>query len=189
MDQQTIILIVGVVVVVAAIVAFMAVQRRRSAKLKDRFGPEYDRTVEEAGAKGRAEAQLHKLEKRGAAFDIKPLSPEAQQRYVEAWAKTQAEFVDDPLATVTAADGLLGDVMAARGYPVSDFDQRSADLSVDHPVVVQNYRAAHDIAVREGQATTEDLRQAMIHYRALYEELVSGATPVEATPEPKRSVA
>jgi FtsZ-interacting cell division protein ZipA len=174
MDNNTLI-IVGAIIVVVLILAFVYLQMQKSKNLKSRFGAEYDRTVEEAGGKRQAEAQLHKLEKRVERYSIHPLTAGEAARFTTAWTTTQSDFVDNPKAAVAHADSLLGEVMTARGYPVSDFEQSSADLSVDHPVVVQNYRAAHDIALREGRgdAGTEDLRQAMIHYRTLFDELVA----------------
>ena len=179
MDITTIIVEVVVVAVVLAILAVYMQQRSR-AKLRDKFGPEYDRAVEESGGRRKAEAELHDRAKRVEAFEIKPLPPADRERYAASWRKVQADFVDDPKAAVTQADELLSAIMSARGYPLGDFEQRSADLSVDHPVVVQNYRAAHEIAVRHasGGAGTEDLRQAMIHYRALFDDLVSEPEPV-----------
>ena len=160
-------LVVGIVV--------MLVQNRRRANLRSRFGPEYSRTVEEVGSARKAEAELHEREKRVAQFSIRSLSPQQVDMFTDAWMRVQAQFVDDPQGAVSRADVLLTEIMEARGYPIVDFERRSADLSVDHPEVVQNYRAAHDIAIRHarGEADTEDLRQAMIHYRGLFEELVN----------------
>ena len=179
MDTTTIIILVAVLAAVLIALA-LVMRQRRSANLRDRFGPEYERAVEETGGRRKAEAQLHDREKRVEAFAIRPLGPGEGQRYVHLWRKVQADFVDDPKAAVSRADALLSEIMSARGYPVGDFEQRSADLSVDHPVVVQNYRAAHAIAVRHarGEAGTEDLRQAMIHYRSLFEDLVDEPAPV-----------
>ena len=165
--------LVLVLVAIGATVLFL--RRRRTDALQSRFGPEYKRAVEQTGDRHKAEAQLHDLEKRVEALSIRPLAREDRERFVEAWRQVQANFVDEPKVAVMRADDLLGEVMGARGYPVSDFEQRSADLSVDHPTVVQNYRAAHDIALRHGrgEASTEDLRQAMIHYRMLFDDLVN----------------
>jgi len=178
MDTRLLI-ILGLVVIAAVIAAFLIIRKRNSDRLRSRFGPEYKVAVEEAGGHRKAEALLHDREKRVKGFHVTPLRTEDRDRYIVAWRRTQAEFVDDPKAAVAHADALLGEVMSARGYPVTDFEQRSADLSVDHPVVVQNYRAAHDVAVRHerGEAGTEDLRQAMIHYRALFEDLVEVDEP------------
>lgn len=198
MDNQTLLLIAVVVVLILVVGAVLYARSQRSRHLKSRFGPEYDRAVQESGGRGKAEANLHSLEKRVQQYDIKPLTTTERDRYVVAWREVQATFVDNPETAVTRSDQLLGEVMGARGYPVGDFDQRAADLSVDHPVVVDNYRAAHEIALRQGrgQATTEDLRQAMVHFRTLFDELTADsapaaapATPVETrdrNPEPAR---
>ena len=171
-----------VVLAVAALVivglAVLLVQQRKSAQLAQRFGPEYERVVSTRESKRAAEAELERREQRVEALQIRPLEGPEQQRFATAWRQVQARFVDDPAGAVGQADELVGQVMQARGYPVGDFEQRAADLSVDHPVVIDNYRAAHAIALRNrsGGANTEDLRQAMVHYRALFEELLE--TPV-----------
>ena len=192
LNQTLVVLAVAIVIVVALI---LWSRSRRSAALKDRFGPEYGRTVDQLGDAGRAEQVLAERQKRVSSYTLKPLAPDLRDHFVETWHNVQAQFVDDPSYAVTRADDLLGEVMAARGYPVRDFDQRAADLSVDHPEVVQNYRAAHDIALRHGrgEAGTEDLRTAMIHYRALFDDLVnepapgagSAATPRTPASEPR----
>jgi hypothetical protein len=166
-------IIVAVVVVVVGVIIFY-VQRRRTEKLRSRFGPEYERSVAESGDRRRAEAQLEKRAERVEKYHLRPLTTEDRSRFTEQWDRVQAHFVDAPAGAVAEADQLLGDIMATCGYPMGDFEQRAADISVDHPVVVQNYRSAHDIALRQakGQANTEDLRRAMIHYRALFEDLV-----------------
>ena len=168
-------LLIALVVIVLAIGVFVALRELRSRRLQSRFGPEYSRAIQETGDRSTAESRLAERTRRVERFHIHPLSREDKLRYLGSWQKVQADFVDDPRQAIRRADTLLGDVMAARGYPVSDFEQRSADLSVDHPTVVQNYRAAHDIALRHerGEASTEDLRQAMIHYRTLFDELVA----------------
>jgi hypothetical protein len=174
MSTMTLVIIIGVVLIgIAGIAAAMFLKKYKTERLRTRFGPEYARAVEESGRR-KAEAGLEQREKRVASFAIRPLAASDRDRYVASWRKIQAEFVDDPKKSVTQADQLLGDVMSTRGYSVSEFEQRSADISVDHPLVVENYRAAHEIALRHasGQATTEDLRQAMIHYRTLFDELV-----------------
>jgi hypothetical protein len=170
---QIVVLAVVVLLIVGAIVFFL--QKKRTEKLRQHFGPEYDRAVAEGGDRRRAEAKLEERADRVKKFNLRPLSAEDQARYTEQWDRVQAHFVDAPAGAVGEADQLLGDIMATRGYPVGDFEQRAADISVDHPVVTQNYRSAHEIALRQskGQASTEDLRRAMIHYRALFEELVS----------------
>jgi hypothetical protein len=167
---------VGIVAVLAA-AAWQAMSRRRTARLQGRFGPEYDRTVEASGSTREAEAELAAREQRRQELDIRPLSQTARDRYVESWQVVQSEFVDDPAIAVASADRLIRSVMEERGYPVDDFDQRAADVSVDHPQVVENYREGHRLADRSaaGDGSTEDLRQAMRHYRLLFDELVEPA--------------
>jgi hypothetical protein len=169
--------IVLIVIAVAAIfvAAAMYIQNKRAARLRKRFGPEYDRLVQGRGTRRRAEDELLRREKRIETLHIRELNQAETDRFTESWRAVQTQFVDAPREAVAQADHLVRDVMVARGYPTTDFDQRAADISVDHPHVVQNYRAAHDIAVRDaaGKATTEDLRQAMVHYRALFEDLVA----------------
>ena len=182
MDQQQMTILVGVivaVVVVAAVVFFLA-RKRRSQRLRERFGPEYDRVVRKEGEVRRAESVLEIRAARIEKFEIRPLSGAASADFANRWMAVQTQFVDDPKGSVTRADRLVNEVMKARGYPVADFDQRTADISVDHPVVVENYRAAHDIALRHsrGQASTEDLRRAMVHYRSLFDELLQDSVPV-----------
>jgi hypothetical protein len=184
MDAWLVVLII-VILAAIAIGAWMAMRTKRTEQLRSRFGPEYGRAVEERGDKSAAEKELKERADRRAELDIRPLEPEARQRYARRWKEVQARFVDDPSAAVTEADELVGEVMAERGYPVEDFDQRAADVSVDHPRVVESYRAAHTISVanRSDRAGTEDLRQAVVHYRALFSELL------EETPGTERSVA
>jgi hypothetical protein len=169
-------LIIGLVLIIAAAITMLLIFRnRRTARLRAQFGgPEYTRAVREGGNQRRAENRLEKRAERVESFHIRALSPADRARFLESWRKVQGRFVDSPGGAVTEADQLLGDVMSLRGYPVSDFEQRAADISVDHPLVMENYRAGHGIAVRQtlGQASTEQLRQAMIHYRTLFEELV-----------------
>jgi hypothetical protein len=172
---QWALIIAVVVVVVGCIAAMLYMRKRRTARLLGKFGgPEYTRAIQEGGNQRRAEAKLEKRAERVESFHIRELAPADHARFVESWSRVQSRFVDSPGGAVTEADQLLGDVMLARGYPVTDFEQRAADISVDHPLVMENYRAAHAIAVRQtlGRASTEELRQAMIHYRTLFEELV-----------------
>ncbi len=168
--------ILAIIVVLAAGIAIaLFVRKRRTHRLRTQFGgAEYTRAVNEGGSRKKAEAALDDRAERVERFHIRPLAPGDRTRFIASWARVQARFVDGPGGAVTEADQLLGDVMSTRGYPVSDFEQRAADLSVDHPLVLENYRAAHETALRQsrGQASTEDLRQAMIHYRTLFEELV-----------------
>jgi hypothetical protein len=174
MTQSTMIVLAVVAVVVLAAVGWLVWQRKRSEALREQYGPEYDRTVRQMGDQRRAESELVKRQERVEQFDIRPLSVSRRDDYMARWRTVQAKFVDDPKGAVTDADGLVTDVLKARGYPVADFDQRAADLSVHHPRVVDNYRAARDIAQRHrrGEATTEDLRQAMVYYRALFQDLL-----------------
>ena len=169
-------LIIGLaVILIAGIAAWLFFRKRQTGKLRTKFGgAEYDRAVKEDGSRRHAEAGLKERTERVESLNIRPLAPGDRARFVESWSRVQARFVDGPGGAVTEADQLLRDVMSTRGYPVSDFEQRAADISVDHPLVMENYRTAHAIAVRQtqGQANTEDLRQAMIHYRTLFEDLV-----------------
>src|SRR5579863_2450334 len=169
-------LIIGAILIVAAgITTLLILRNRRTARLRAQFGgPEYTRAVREGGNQRRAENKLEKRAERVESFHIRALAPADHARFMEPWRRVQGRFVDSPGGAVTEADRLLGDVMSLRGYPVSEFEQRAADISVDHPLVMENYRAGHGIAVRQtlGQVSTEELRQAMIHYRALFEELV-----------------
>jgi hypothetical protein len=170
--------VIAVAVVAAlAVVLWQALARRRTARLQQQFGPEYDRTLTTADSKRDAEAELRAREERRQELEIRPLTQAARERYVQTWRNVQAQFVDDPRGAVTGADSLIRSVMAERGYPVDDFDQRAADISVDHPQVVENYREGHRLAHADtdGSDSTEDLRQAMRHYRALFDELVEPA--------------
>ena len=173
-----VIIIIVAVAIVIAIGAFFYIRRRRSAMLRRRFGAEYKHAVHQYGDQGKAEADLAAREERVRKLDIRALNREEQNRFSDAWRRTQSRFVDEPSRAVGDADGLVKEVMQARGYPMGDFDQRAADISVDHSSVVTNYRAAHDIAARNrsGKATTEDLRQAMVYYRSLFEELLEQPT-------------
>ena len=179
MDNNLLILLAVVAILIVGGMIFYN-NKRRSDHLRERFGSEYQRQVEEAGSRSKGEADLAEREKRVSKLTIQPLSPADQDRFLDRWTKVQATFVDDPERSVDYADALLAEVMSARGYPVSDFEQRAGDISVDHPNVVQHYRAGHDIALRHsrGEASTDDLRQALIHYRSLFEELVTERAPL-----------
>jgi hypothetical protein len=187
MDSSQIVLIaVLAVVLVAAVVILSTQRRRRTRALVEKFGPEYDRTVAAVGRKAKAEKDLEARARRVSQLTIRPLTPAERHRFAEFWRVAQERFVDSPSRAVAEADDLLKDVMVTRGYPIGDFETRAADISVDHPRMVQNYHAAHALAQRsrDGQATTENLRQAMVHYRALFEELLV-IPESESEPEPE----
>jgi hypothetical protein len=174
--RELVLIIALVVVCVLGITAFVLNRKRRTKKLRTQFGgAEYDRAVQQGGNRRHAEAGLEQRTQRVEGFHVRPLAAGDRARFLESWRGVQARFVDGPAGAVTEADQLLGDVMSTRGYPMSNFEQRAADISVDHPLVLENYRTAHEIALRQtgGQASTEDLRQAMVHYRTLFEELVN----------------
>jgi hypothetical protein len=173
---QWAVIVACVVVLVALGATIVMLRNRRTKRLQTKFGgAEYDRAVEKDGSRRRAEAALEGRAQRVESFHVRPLAASDRERFVNSWRGVQSRFVDSPAGAVAEADQLLGDVMATRGYPVSDFEQRAADISVDHPLVLANYRAAHEIALRQtqGQASTEELRQAMVHYRTLFEELIN----------------
>ncbi len=177
MSQSEIVVLVAVVIVlIAGLATLQILHRRRTGKLREQFGgAEYEHALKEGGSQRRAEAELGKRAARVESFHLQPLVAADRTRFEASWSEIQARFVDGPGGSVAEADRLLNDVMSARGYPVSDFAQHAADLSVDHPLVIKNYRVAHEIAQQQarGQASTEDLRQAMIHYRTLVGELVN----------------
>jgi hypothetical protein len=172
------ILIVIAAALVAGVAVWLLASRKRTERLQDHFGPEYNRVASSAESKREAEAELARREERREELDIRPLPEASRARYVGEWQAIQAEFVDEPSRAVARADGLLQRVMAERGYPVEKFDQRAADLSVDHPKVVENYREGHSLATKDHEdgSETEDLRQAMRHYRALFQELVESGS-------------
>ena len=163
----------AVLLVTVAIVMSMR-KKRRTEELQSQFGPEYDRTIESADSRRKAEAELAARQERREQLDVRPLSSAARERYTSQWQNVQAQFVDNPSGAVGSADQLIQSVMADRGYPVDDFESRAADVSVDHPHVVENYREGHRLAEQcaNGNGSTEELRQAMRHYRALFDELV-----------------
>lgn len=175
LDSQTsTMLAVIVVLVLVALAAWFFVQKRQSERLQQRFGPEYARAVDELGSRTKAESELKAREERVGKLNIVPLAPADAARFSQAWANLQTSFVDDPRGVVAQADVLVRELMATRGYPMADFEHRAADISVDHPAVVENYRAAQQIAARDarGEASTEDLRNAVVHYRVLFNELL-----------------
>jgi FtsZ-interacting cell division protein ZipA len=173
-DTWVWILIVVAAVLVLALIVAAAARSRRTRRLREGFGPEYDRTMERAESRREAETELREREERREQLDIRPLAPGTRDRYLESWQTVQARFVDQPEDSVREADRLVQDVMRERGYPTDDFEQRSADISVDHPQVVDNYRAAHRLSLSSdrGEASTEELRRAMVHYRSLFDELL-----------------
>lgn len=167
----------GIILVVALLVAaawVLSQRKKRSLKLQQRFGPEYSRTVDEFGGRAKAESELKAREKRVEHLSITTLAPSEAARFSQAWNALQGRFVDNPKGVVAQADQLVRELMLARGYPMGDFERRSADISVDHPAVVETYRAAQAIAVRDqrGEANTEELRKAVVHFRALFDELL-----------------
>jgi len=166
--------IAAVVVLAIAAVAWMYAQGQRRERLRTHFGPEYERAVRETGSPGKAEAVLTDRAKRVRELKIHPLSRHQAENFDREWKRVQVMFVDDPDGAVAAADRLVSEVMSARGYPIEDFDIRAADLSVEHPRVVENYRIARTLAVRRnrGEAGTEELRQAVVNYRALFDDLL-----------------
>ena len=182
MSEWLWVVIAVLVVVVVVVVGWSLSQRRRSARLKEHFGPEYERTVGELGEQRAAEADLLAREKKRKKLDIVELTPEARQEHMAAWHKVQIDFVDAPADAVGRAERLVTRVMRERGYPIDDFDQRAADISVDHPDIVENYRGAHAIYQSQhgGEINTEDARQAFVHYRALFDRLLGSDSDVES---------
>lgn len=184
MDTSMVVaLVIGLVVILAiAAAAWFYTQKQRTQQLRSKFGPEYDRTIRSEGDARHAERVLQERQKRIDRIQIRPLSEEERDRFARAWEQEQANFVDQPRQAVRNADRLVKEVMQTRGYPMGDFEQRAADVSVDHPVVVENYRVAHLIAQRDEQENvgTEELREAMIHYRALFADLLhdGGTRPI-----------
>ena len=180
--SPTVLITVAVLLALLVLGLTALVARRRSLtrQLTERYGPEYDRTVVQLGGRGNAEKDLIGRENRVGRYTIRPLSDTERGRFAQSWSRTLARFVDSPLAAVSEADQLLTEVMRVRGFPTADFDQRAADLSVDHPRLAESYHAAHDLAVksRHGKTNTEELRQTLVHYRVLFEELVE-APPME----------
>jgi len=173
MSTSSVIILVTLIVAVA-VVAWMYIQSQRTRKLRTRYGKEYDRAVSQHGDRHRAEADLKERQKRIDLLHIRQLTPEECDHFSARWRAEQERFVDDPHGAVARADELVNETMRSRGYPTGDFEQRVADISVDHPHVVEHYRAAHEIVLRDeqGDATTEDMRVAMQHYRQLFDDLL-----------------
>jgi len=192
LDTQTwMILAAAVVLALVAIGAWFYTRRKQSHRLQEQFGPEYDRTVSELGSRTKGESDLKAREKRVERLDILPLAPSEAARFTQAWQDLQGRFVDNPKGVVVQAEQLVRELMEKRGYPMGDFERRAGDISVDHPDVVANYRAAQAIAVRDqrGSADTEELRKAVVHYRALFDELLEVRAPKQEIAAEKRSAA
>jgi plasmid stabilization system protein ParE len=177
--NELIIITVAAVALIVVIAAWAYSVKIRRERLKQRFGPEYERAVESLGTPAKAEAVLEERAARVSRFNLHPLSPEQAAAFEREWRSVQARFVDTPEDATRDADRLVTEVMSARGYPVEDFDTRANDLSVDHPRVVENYRVARRLAIRRqrGEAGTEELRQAVVNYRALFDDLLHVAEP------------
>jgi hypothetical protein len=179
-DPQTLTLIAGLLVlVVIAVAGWLVYQRMRTRRLEERFGPEYRRAVDQTGSRMKAEAELEARQKRVEKLRIVPLSPADAARFDQAWKALQGRFVDNPKGVLAEADQLVRELMLKRGYPMGDFERRAADISVDHPGVVNHYRAAQAIALRDqrAEADTEELRKAVVHYRALFHDLLEVSEP------------
>lgn len=176
-----IVIAVALLLLIGVILGLVFYSRRRSKKLQEHFGSEYDRIVQKTGSQKAAEAELEQRRKHVEALNIRPLTKDERDRYVADWTEIQAKFVDNPARAIKDADRLIIEVMVVRAYPVADFEERAAELSVNYPEVVSNYRSAHEIALKNEQQTadTEELRQAMVHYRSLFNELIETEQPVE----------
>ncbi len=181
--DTNLIMLGAMAIVIIALLGWLYLRRRKNTTtgLRKKFGPEYDRAVLVHGSERKAEAKLEDRAKRVDSLNLRDLDPAEHERFSKRWESVQTRFIDSPKGAVTEADDLVSSLMKTRGYPISDFDQRAADISVDHPRVVENYRSAHEIALRVGkdEATTEELRTAMIHYRSLFEELAQLPVSVE----------
>lgn len=182
--NTTLIVVVAVIILVVVLVVGMSLARRwRTERLQDRFGPEYEKTLNEIGDKNHAERELEKRIAHVKTLKIRPLTAEEVNRYALEWQETQTEFVDEPLRALQKADRLIREAMKTKGYPVEDFEQRASDLSVDYPELVTDYRGMHHIAIRESneKVSTEEMRQAMVHGRALFENLIKQESNEEDT--------
>jgi len=191
LDTNTLIAVIAAGVVVVAIIAALAWNAYQTNRLKSRFGPEYDAVLRRTGNKAKAEKELRQREARVEKFQIVPLSPADAAKFSANWTRLQGSFVDDPKGVLIEADKLVRDLLVKRGYPVADFDLRAADISVDHPIVVNNSRAAQRIVSldQRGEASTEDLRKAVVHFRALFDELLGKTTAREQVAPPARLAA
>ena len=191
LDTRTLALVIAVAVILAAVVGWLVYSKQQSKRLEQRFGREYDAAVKRLGSKAKAEAELKRREKRVAAFEIVPLAPAEVTRFSQAWTRLQGSFVDDPKGVLIEADRLVRELLLKRGYPVADFERRAADISVDHPVVVNNYRAAQRIVSldQRGEASTEDLRKAVVHFRALFDELLGAKAASDRVMPPTKLAA
>jgi hypothetical protein len=185
MDTISIIIALAILLILGGVLGWLFFGKQRTRQLRQRFGPEYKYVVDKTADQREAEAELEKRQKRIHKLHIRPLTEEEFEQFKSEWQATQALFVDGPAAAVSEADQLIAEVMEARGYPVSDFEQQAADLSVDHAQVVANYRLAHDIAVahERGEANTEELREAMVYYRSLFEDLLDSTVSDKAKKE------
>ena len=180
MNEQAMVAIIAILVLaVIGLVAYIYLQKRRSDQLRSRFGPEYDRAIHEHGDRSKAERELQARKERVTQLHIVPLSHDDARRFEDEWRQVQGRFVDDPRRAVEDADRLVQELMQKRGYPMADFETRAADISVDHPKVVENYRIGHWVALenKRGTASTEDLRRALVHYRSLFDELLEVEQP------------
>ena len=192
LDTQSWIILAAVVALgLGAIGAWLYTRRKQSHRLQEHFGPEYSRTVNELGSRTKGESELKAREKRVERLEILPLAPSEAARFTEAWRALQSRFVDNPKGVVVQAEQLVRELMEKRGYPMGDFERRAGDISVDHPDVVANYRSAQAIALRDqkGTADTEELRKAVVHYRALFDELLEVREPRQEIIEEKRVAA
>ena len=191
LDTQTWIILAAIVALALVLIGAWFYRRKQSHRLKEHFGPEYDRTVNELGGRTKGESELKAREKRVERLEILPLAPSEAARFTEAWRALQSRFVDNPKGVVVQAEQLVRELMEKRGYPMGDFERRAGDISVDHPDVVANYRSAQAIALREqkGAADTEELRKAVVHYRALFDELLEVREPRQEIIAEKRVAA
>jgi hypothetical protein len=182
MDNQTLAIAAVVILAIVAIAAWLWNQKQQSRRLEERFGPEYNRMVDHHGSRAKAEAELRDRERRVEKLSIAPLAPAEAAEFSQAWKTLQGRFVDNPKGVLMEADQLVRELMLKRGYPMGDFEHRAADISVDHPGVVEHYRAAQAIALRDrrGEADTEEMRKAVVHYRALFDELLEVSQPAQA---------